>query len=508
MGAVLDSPTLRDARGGSALRRAPPSLHARIIFGCDALLCVAMCYVAFGAFRGLDSVLRACCGIGRFVTRGRPAQLSPRQATIAVALSSVGLLWIAVAWPLMDAAGSPTVQAGLVTVSTALVTLLYAVIPAALVVPPTLEEIRSRTAGRAFENWVAIRMGNPLDAVWIGPLTAVLALSAPAWLGLVLPGTIRPMTVIWYAAAILLCSETVATFEHANGHYRFFRSRASAGRPDRVAFGALRLLVEQVLDVMLARIPRWYGVEHVLVHHVEDNGPADLQSTERYDRASFIDFARCANRFALSGMLPLDVMWYLRRQRRWAGMRQLLTGLVVFYATLALVGVWNWRAVVLLLALRYANLVRGSLTFFQEHGLVDTAEPGNIYRNSLHYINRGNSHASLGEDPHIEHHLHPGRHWSDYVSGVERDMQRYASERAAGFLDGPGCVRRYYQLMWAGNFRELASMFVVYGMESAGADNVAALLEARTRPVTGGTRSIQCRSLDRLFGRGAGLLLT
>jgi hypothetical protein len=313
--------------------------------------------------------------------------------------------------------------------------------------------------------------------------------------------------MLWYAVVVALASETIATFEHANGHYQFFTTASRVGKVDRVAFGLLRFSFEYLLDLMLARVPRWYGVEHVQVHHVEDNGPADLQSTEPYDRASFIDFSRCANRFALSGMLPLDVIHYLSQHRRWKGLRSLLLGLCIFYVALIIVGFWNPGAVVVILVLRYSNLIRGSLSFFQEHGLIDVSEPANIYRNSLHYINSDNFHATLGEDPHIEHHLHPGRHWSTYIQAVELDLVRYASEEAVGFLDGPGRVEEYYRLLWAAKYRDLAKMFIVFGRDNASLDEVASLLEARTRPVGGAEMSGAMKRLDSHLGRVAGLLL-
>lgn len=350
-------------------------------------------------------------------------------------------------------------------------------------------------------------MRNPLDSVWLKPLLILLLFSIPASIALVNPKWFNPFTVIWYGLVLAIASETIATFEHANGHYHFFRLSPQAKLVDRAAFASLRLCFEYLLDLMLARIPRWYGVEHVLVHHAEDNGPADLQSTLPYDRASFIDFARCANRFALSGMLPLDVLHYLWQNHRMKGMTSLLAGMSTFYGTLGLLGLWNWRAALVLLAFRYANLVKGAMSFFQEHGLVDIAEPLNIYRNSLHYINRGNTHASLGEDPHIEHHLHPGRHWSEYIDAVGQDLDRYADEKAVGFLDGSGQVTKYYRLMWQRRYMDLANMFVLFGAPDATQQEVAALLEARTRPLTGEPRSMAFHRMDLAVGRLAGYLL-
>lgn len=481
------------------------SFLRRALYALDVFASVTICLTVFAAFKMLDLVLHT---LSRHLLGRISFQLLKRYVILTVAFANIGLLAIVMALPIQLGLELNATSIILITAFLALILLLYRFVPEALEVPATLEEIRQLVQTHRLEKWVGAKMRNRLDTVWLRPLLVLLVLSIPAWLGLVTMGTINVWTVLWYAVVIVVASETVATFEHANGHYLFFRLSRRVKRSDRVIMGTLRFLFEHLLDLMLARIPHWYGVEHILVHHVEDNGPSDLQSTEPYDRASFIDFSRCANRFALSGMFPLDVIQYLVRSRRWKGLKSLIIGLCIFYVTLTLVGVWNIGALVVLLVLRYANLVMGSMTFFQEHGLIDVADPGNIYRNSLHYINEDNSHASLGEDPHIEHHLHPGRHWSEYIEAVEKDMNQYAAERAVGFLDGPGHIQEYYRLMWRGNFLKLAEMFVVFGQENASLQEVADILVSRTRPVTGVAMPVTMQRIDRHIGRLAGFLLS
>lgn len=493
---VVESGDLRLHLHGSPVKRT--------LYFVDVLMSVAVCYIAFAFFGLVDWIFGRIASV---LYRSVAMHLPQGRAVLGITLTGIGLLATAIPWPWLLAWQSSAATLARGAVFTALLALLFVWVPLAVQVPPTLEEIRQQIGSDRFVRWVAVRMRNPLDSVWLRPLLGLLALSAPSWLAVVLPTVVSAWTILWFTVVVALASETIATFEHANGHYQFFTTTSRAGGVDRAAFGLLRISFEFLLDLMLARIPRWYGVEHVLVHHVEDNGPADLQSTEPYDRASFIDFARCANRFALSGMLPLDVIRYLSRRRRWKGLRSLLLGLCVFYTVMTFVWLWNPGAAVAILALRYVNLIRGSLSFFQEHGLIDPSEPGNIYRNSLHYINTANCHATLGEDPHIEHHLHPGRHWSTYIKAVELDLEQYSKEEAIGFLDGPGRAEEYYRLLWAGRYADLARMFVIFGKPNASLDEVASLLKARTRPVGGFEASRAMRSLDSRLGRVAGLLL-
>jgi hypothetical protein len=164
----------------------------------------------------------------------------------------------------------------------------------------------------------------------------------------------------------------------------------------------------------------------------------------------------------------------------------------------------NWRFVVVFFAAKYVALLLTTLGFFQEHGMVDVTQPQNVYRNSIHYLAPDNAHGSLGDDIHIEHHIHPGRYWGAYVADATNHADRYAAEDALTFLDGPGHLRRYYQLLWRRDFVQLAALFVVFGRPAMSLDERAELLRARTRPWHARHRSIAQERLDTVVGRVLG----
>ena len=85
--------------------------------------------------------------------------------------------------------------------------------------------------------------------------------------------------------------------------------------------------------------PNYYFVIHALHHHVENNGPADWQSTIRYDRASFLGFTKAAFWLGLNAAVPLDTMSYLIQKRRWKLLRLLLLGVAYYIALLTLVAI-------------------------------------------------------------------------------------------------------------------------------------------------------------------------
>ena len=57
---------------------------------------------------------------------------------------------------------------------------------------------------------------------------------------------------------------------------------------------ACQWLFEYPVTLLTIRVPEFYRIQHVYVHHVEGNGPDDTQSTMAYDRTSFLDFSRHA----------------------------------------------------------------------------------------------------------------------------------------------------------------------------------------------------------------------
>lgn len=384
--------------------------------------------------------------------------------------------------------------------------LLVAYEPLTLEPPPSLEAVRDRPR-TAVEAWIAERMKNPVDGVWVRPVVVFSLLTIPAVAGMSFAEGSSIPAVLLYGVVLALSESRLNAFEHAYCHYHLFEGRHLAKRTERTVFRLLNAYCAYFLPILCARIPKWYAVQHVVVHHAEDNGPEDTQSTLRYDRASFVDLARCANRSALSGLFAVDLIAYLKRKRRKRALQSLLGGMLAFYSVLVAVAIWNWQLAAVVVAFRYAGCLTTAMGFFQEHGLVDIAAPTNVYRNSLHFISPDNSHGSLGDDIHIEHHLHQSRHWSNYAHDAEVHLARYAEEGALGFRDGLGCPKAYYQPLWQRDFLRLAERFTVFGHPEATTEEVAELLWLRTRPLDGAERSAGLERLDVALGRVAGNLL-
>lgn len=362
-------------------------------------------------------------------------------------------------------------------------------------------------ASRPFETWFVARMRHPDDAVWARLLFFVSLMIWPTFALMARPASFGPLAVLLYSALMSVLSPAIVNFEHCDSHYHVFRTHSAKPRLDHLVLCSIDVYVTYLLSLVLARVPHWYEIQHVVIHHAEDNGPNDTQSTLEYDRASFVEFARCAHRFAVSGLFSDDVIAYLIKNRRRKVLRSLVLGLFAFYAFIIALVFINWKCALVLIVYRYVSGILSATGFFQEHGIVDVSRPINIYTNSLHFIAPDNLHGSRGEDFHIAHHLRPAHHWTEYQSELGREVERYDTEGAVGFMDGPGHIAVYYRLLWKRDFEGLAQYFVTFGPNKKSAIEMAELLRIRTRPLSGRNDKAGLK-LDLMLGRCAGYLLS
>ena len=111
---------------------------------------------------------------------------------------------------------------------------------------------------------------------------------------LVLPSTINYFVIMAYATTLLLGQFPQEMVEHQNIHTRVFSPKVGTSPRIKALLKALQFYFEYIFALLTSRVPGFYRVQHVYVHHVEDNGPLDTQTTLPYDRTSFFDFSRHA----------------------------------------------------------------------------------------------------------------------------------------------------------------------------------------------------------------------
>lgn len=371
--------------------------------------------------------------------------------------------------------------------------------------PPSLKELKNRSQNNIIENWFAKKIRRPIDTVWVRSYLGLLVLGVPAFIGLVIWHELGVVVIIIYGIAFAASFDVINSFEHTNGHNRFFRNTRAKGI-DLYVLRVCEFVSTYLLCVIYSRIPNWYEVQHIVIHHSENNGLEDTQTSLPYDRSSFLEYSLAANKFALSGLFALDIIIYLINHKKTKALKKLLLGMLFFYAVVIFVGYFSVTSAFAILVFRYVGQVITTLGYFHEHGMIDISDPGNIYTNSLNYIS-DNDHSSLGDDAHIEHHLHQGWHWSRYYDAAVDNLPNYEKEKALGFLDGPGALSRYYRHLWEGNFVKLTEMYVLYGNEHCEKMEMAEVLFERTRPNVRKNLSSTAVFVDRKLGALAGILL-
>jgi hypothetical protein len=241
----------------------------------------------------------------------------------------------------------------------------------------------------------------PLYIAWIKTMLMV-----PAFVvAVVLPPSWLDYALILYLALFLF--NDFERIEHIASHSLHGKLLIGPAAPwwARVA----ELLRRYVAWPLFGWYPNAYLVTHALHHHAENNGPADWQSTVRYDRTSFLDFAKAALWLGLNTAIPIDTVSYLIQKRRWRPLRVLLLGYAWYVALLALVALLE-PALFFILAGQRVLFGASNYRFVGVwHGFHD---PQHAYD-----VQAANQHLS-----HYAHHVRPSIHLLD-DAGTYRKTQ-------------------------------------------------------------------------------------
>ncbi|OGE55611.1 hypothetical protein PENARI_c004G07315 [Penicillium arizonense] len=263
----------------------------------------------------------------------------------------------------------------------------------------------------------------PTDVVMITHLLLYLTTSIPSALYLYcyhfswIHGLLHWIVHVWYAGSYTLMKHQ---YVHMKGvlapQYRLIDT-----------------LFPYIVDPFVGHTWNSYYYHHVKMHHVEGNGPRDLNSTMWYDRDSIVDFALYVGRFFF--LIWLDLPLYFLGKGQYSTAFRTAFWEISNYIAIALLYQYGHAQatfcvfVLPLLTLR-AGLMAGN---WGQHAFVDPSDPSSDFRSSVTLIDVASNRFCFNDGYHTSHHLHPRRHWREHPVALLRDQKRYSDERALVF---------------------------------------------------------------------------
>jgi fatty acid desaturase len=367
--------------------------------------------------------------------------------------------------------------------------------------PMSFAALREKNEAHWPERLFVPILSNPLDAVFFRMVIDISVVTVPFFVALWLPFARLWLTGALFYVAVSAAGEMLETLEHTNIHNRVFRCAKGVRGVKPLIARSFEWWATYVAVTTCARIPNWYRVQHIGVHHAEDNGSEDVQTTTSGDRRSYLYFCRSSLLWAVDVLAPIPIFVYLARHQGWKRITSLAIAMATYYAALVLVSllVGSFWPAIALIGIAFTAGPGSVSAYYFWHAFVDPDEPDNIYRNSVD-VDAMLEHGFYGAVLHLEHHLHPARHWSTYREASRLNKDKYTSEGAIVLKPRPGAPPFFYvKLLIQRRFDLLAEVVHTVGGKTEAAW-IAGELERRSRPKVLERGSVSSR-MDKALGQ-------
>ncbi|KAJ5964402.1 uncharacterized protein N7479_004278 [Penicillium vulpinum] len=263
----------------------------------------------------------------------------------------------------------------------------------------------------------------PTDVVMVTHLLLYLTTSIPSAICLYcyhfswIHGLLHWIVHVWYAGSYTL-------MKHQYVHMR----GVLAPR-----YHLIDVLFPYIVDPFVGHTWNSYYYHHVKMHHVEGNGPRDLNSTMWYDRDSIADFARYVGRFFFLISLELP-LYFFRKGQYSTSFKTAFWELSNYLAIALLFRYGHAQATLCVFLLPLCTLRAGLMAGnWGQHAFVDPTDPSSDFRSSITLIDVASNRFCFNDGYHTSHHLHPLRHWREHPVALLRDQERYSDEQALVF---------------------------------------------------------------------------
>jgi len=354
-----------------------------------------------------------------------------------------------------------------------------------------------------FIEWFKQKLKNPLDARIVRRIAENTFVILPSLILVVAPAACSVWTIGTYLMVIFRVFRTQEFIIHYDVHNHFFRWKHLASKRDQIVLRSVNLYTKVILPFLSCRIPFSYSVTHGIIHHTEDNGIDDIQTTVFHDRKSCLDFCRFVWTKGLEFLIPLDAFRYLAERNMRRPARVLLRGYVIWYAALLLIGLFNPIAAAVLLVVPLLTSVPLSIGTLFWHGLVDVTDPLNVYTNTISL--ELDSESGLGS--HVEHHLRPNSHWTQQGTSAQSDSESYGVRGVIVFRSIENVRFMFMKALWTRDFKSLTKLCVPTCGLQRDVSRFAELLGQRSEPLIRAVRAPMYESFDRKLGQYMAKLL-
>lgn len=260
------------------------------------------------------------------------------------------------------------------------------------------------------ERWYSSRLRHPESAIFIRFVLLEGITLSVAFIAMAYPEAPNVLNAAFYIYAVLILTSALhEEVDHSDIHNDHFRPAKETKGIARLILTCTSKFLRWILNPLAGRQPSFYRVQHVYIHHVEDNGPDDIQTTLRSERTSFIDFCSYHMRTTLSVVFGVDVILYLWKHRR-RKLPQFLRGMVIWYGLLLLLSIHSPVGALILFCTRAVGRgLWGALGSYAWHAIADPVDSDNISSttNDLLYKQEPGNIAGL----HVRHHEKSGEYW-------------------------------------------------------------------------------------------------
>lgn len=360
--------------------------------------------------------------------------------------------------------------------------------------PSQVDQFEATIASRWPERWYARHMKKPINAIYLRRVITNSLVLIPAGLAMILPGELSAYSVIFFALGFAFTGTAQETTDHSDMHNNLFARRHLPRGGARLVFWLTNKYLRLVLNVFSLRPPHFYRAQHLYIHHVENNGVRDTQTTVLHDRTSFFDFCRYCLRLALSWTFAVDVYAYLRRKRNLRQCRLLLVGMLAWYGVLVLIALHNPAAAVFFFVYRFLSgvVLAQNINFW--HALADPDYPEDLYKNSLNLVPDLPVTAGMAE-MHVLHHERSSAHFVRVINFADEQHQRWQAAGALSFSIAAAEPVIFTKALLARRFDVLADLAAMG--EGITREELLRVIQHRTRAVSEKKRGDLYHRLDR-----------